>query len=98
MDVKVIKHHANSAIRSLAIMRYVTCMFFTTEGDDYTYTYRSDSLDDSDSSECVSVPILSDSLDEEEECFTVSLSTVTTLSGLTISPRIGTICITDDDG
>ena len=68
-----------------------------TEGVDYTDVYRTDSFYDSDTSECVSVPILSDTLDEEEECFTVSLSS-STLTGLTLNPKIGTICIIDDDG
>ena len=69
-----------------------------SEDEDYTYSSSSDVLDDNDSSDCDSIPILTDTLDEEEECFTVSLSTTTTfLSGLTISPHIGTVCITDDD-
>ena len=68
-----------------------------TEGEDYTYTYTSNTLDDSDSSDCSAVPILSDSIDEEEECFTVSLSSTSYLAGLTINPRIGTVCINDDD-
>ena len=69
-----------------------------TEDVDYTDIYRTDSLDDSDRDECVSVSILSDSEDEEEECFTVSLSSSTYLAGLTLNPRIGTVCIIDDDG
>ena len=68
-----------------------------TEDEDYTYSSSTDALDDNDSSDCDSIPILSDTVDEEEECFTVSLSISTSYSGLTISPRIGTICITDDD-
>ena len=77
------------------VLSLITSYF--ADGDDYTYTYTSDSLDDNDSSDCSSVPIISDSIDEEEECFTVSLSTTTSLSGLTIHPRIGTVCINDDD-
>ena len=77
------------------------CIFdhltFFADGNDYTYTYTSDTIDDSYSSDCSTVPILSDSIDEEEECFTVSLSTTTSLSGLTIHPQIGTVCINDDD-
>ena len=65
-------------------------------GEDYTYTSSSDTLDDSDSDHCVSVPILSDSIDEEEECFTVSLSS-SFYSGLLLFPRIATVCIEDDD-
>ena len=72
-------------------------VFCFPDGDDYTYTYASDSFDDGDSSDCNSVPILSDSIDEEEECFTVSLSTTSSYSGLTINPRIATVCIIDDD-
>ena len=72
-------------------------VFCFADGDDYTYTYASDSFDDGDSSDCNSVSILSDSIDEEEECFTVSLSTTSSYSGLTINPRIATVCIIDDD-
>ena len=72
-------------------------VFCFADGNDYTYTYASDSFDDGDSSDCNSVPILSDSIDEEEECFTVSLSTTSSYSGLTINPRIATVCIIDDD-
>ena len=64
----------------------------------YTDIYRTDALDDTDRDECVSVSILSDSEDEEEECFTVSLGSITYLAGLTLNPRIGTVCIIDDDG
>ena len=69
----------------------------TTEGEDYTSTTSSDRFDDRDWSECVNIPITSDSLDEEEECFGVSLS-ASSYPGLTLSPDIGTICINDDDG
>ena len=69
----------------------------TTEGEDYTSTTSSDRFDDTDWSECVNIPITSDSLDEEEECFGVSLS-ASSYAGLTLSPDIGTICINDDDG
>ena len=68
-----------------------------TDYEDYTYTSRSYALDDNYQSKCVSVPILSDSIDEDEECFTVSLSARYSLSGLTVNPRIGTVCINDDD-
>ena len=69
----------------------------TTEGEDYTSTTSSDTFDDTDPSECVTIPIISDSLDEEEECFGVSLS-ASSYPGLTLSPDIGTICINDEDG
>ena len=73
------------------------CCNISLESDDYSYSSQSDSLDDNDSSDCDSISILTDTIDEEEECFTVSLSSSSSYSGLTISPRIGTICITDDD-
>ena len=72
-------------------MSIVHCIH--ADGEDYTYKYGSDSFDDSDSS----VPILSDSIDEEEECFTVSLSS-SSFPGLTLDPQIATVCIEDDDG
>ena len=74
-------------------------MLHFSEDEDYTYTYETDSFHDTDSSDCNLVPILSDSIDEEEECFTVSLSTSSSsIAGLTLNPRIGTVCIIDDDG
>ncbi|CAI8052154.1 Sodium/calcium exchanger 2 [Geodia barretti] len=86
-----------TATRSIG-MTLKTVQGDAVEDEDYTYSSSSDTLDDNDSSDCDSIPILTDTLDEEEECFTVSLSTTTTyLSGLTISPHIGTVCITDDD-
>ena len=68
-----------------------------TAGEDYTATTSSNRFDDTDWSECVTIPITSDSLDEEEECFGVSLS-ASSYPGLTLSPDIGTICINDKDG
>ncbi|CAI8052156.1 hypothetical protein GBAR_LOCUS28548, partial [Geodia barretti] len=85
-----------TATRSIS-MQLRTVQGDATEGEDYTYSYSSDSLDDNDSSDCDSIPILTDTLDEEEECFTVSLSTSSYYNGLTINPHIGTICINDDD-
>ena len=77
-------------------MLIISPTHITTEGEDYTSATSSDRFDDSDWSECVNIPITSDSLDEEEECFAVSLS-ASSYPGLTLSPDIGTICITDDD-
>ena len=68
------------------------------DGKDYTYTYETDTLDDRDSSECNSVPIISDNIVEEEECFVVSLSSTSTFAGLTLNPEIAIVCINDDDG
>ena len=70
--------------------------YIIIDGGDYSYSYSSDSLDDGDSSNCVAIPILSDSIDEEEECFTVSLSS-SSYAGLTLNPEIGTVCINDEN-
>ena len=67
------------------------------DGEDYTYTYATDGIDDGDSYECNSVPIISDSADEEEECFIVSISTSSTYPGLQLHPDIAIVCINDDD-
>ena len=72
-------------------------LFSLADGEDYTYTYATDGLDDGDSYECNSVPIISDSRDEEEECFIVSISTSSAYSGLRIHPEIALVCIIDDD-
>lgn len=65
-------------------------------GDDYTYSSSTDSLNDADTYNCVTIPILSDSIDEQEECFTVSVS-ASSYPGLTLNPQIGTVCIYDED-
>ena len=67
------------------------------DGEDYTYTYATDSLDDGDSYECNSIPVISDSLDEAEECFIVSISTSSTYPGLSLHPDVAIVCINDDD-
>ena len=68
------------------------------DGKDYTYTYGTDVLDDDDSSECNSVPIISDNIVEEEECFTVNLFSTSTYPGLALNPEVAIVCIRDDDG
>ena len=70
---------------------------FLTDGEDYTYTYATDYFNDGDSHECNSVPIISDGIDEEEECFIVSISTSATYAGLRIHPEAAIVCINDDD-
>ena len=68
-----------------------------SDAEDYEHTYMRDIFNDRDTFDCNTVPIISDSIDEEEECFTVSLSTTTSLAGLTLNPQIATVCINDDD-
>ena len=64
------------------------------------YTALNDSFEISDSAllQCVPISITSDSVDEEQECFTFSLSTATSVAGLTLSPSEAEICISDAEG
>ena len=73
-----------------------TCLS-PTAPDDYTARTSTFYIDDDTSSQCYSIFIASDSVDEEEECFTISISISSSYSGLTVSPRLATVCINDDD-
>jgi len=68
-----------------------------TAPNDYTSRTGNFYIDDGTSSQCYSISIVSDSVDEEEECFIVSISTSSS-RGLTVNPRAATVCINDDDG
>ena len=49
--------------------------------------------------QCVPIDIVSDSVAEsDQECFTFSLSTPQTISGLSLSPSEAEICISDEEG
>jgi hypothetical protein len=85
-----------TASRSI-YMRLRTFQEEARDGEDYTYTYATDSLDDGDLNECNSIPIISDDIDEAEECFIVSISTSSTYSGLRLHPDVAIVCINDDD-
>jgi len=69
-----------------------------TAPNDYTSRTGNFYIDDGTSSQCYSISIISDSVDEKEECFTVSISISYSRSGLTVNPQTATICINDDDG
>ena len=65
------------------------------------YTALNDSFQISSSAllQCVPISITSDGVEETgQECFTFSLSTATTISGLTLSPSDAEICISDAKG
>ena len=50
-------------------------------------------------SNCFFIAIVSDSISEEEECFIITLSLPTGApSGVSLNPRLATVCINDDDG
>ena len=46
---------------------------------------------------CSSVPITSDTIDEEEENFIVRLSTTSTFAGLILNPEVAIVHIIDND-
>ena len=49
--------------------------------------------------QCVPIAITSDSVVEPgEECFTFTISTATTVAGLTLSPSETEICVSDSEG
>ena len=69
----------------------------TADGSDYTYTYTTGIIDDSNSSICNIVPIISDIIDEDVEYFIAKLSTTSTFAGLTLNPEAAIVRIIDDD-
>ena len=58
-----------------------------------TFTLSDDAL-----IQCVPIDIVSDSVAEDQECFTFSISTASTIGGLTLSPSEAEICISDEKG
>lgn len=50
--------------------------------------------------QCVAVRVTSDSpgSPDEELCFSLSLSATTTVSGLTLSPAVATVCVVPTEG
>ena len=56
-------------------------------------------LSQSTTSQCIAIPIISDTVDEPDlECFIFSISSATSNTQLNIAPIEATICIHDDDG
>jgi hypothetical protein len=76
-----------------ASVDWATANGSATAGDDYTSSSGSETVD-AGSSKTVTVPILQDSVDEENEIFTVTLSNA---NGATIDDGSGAGTITDDD-
>ena len=61
------------------------------------YTYTTGIIDDTNSSMCSTVPIISDNIDEDEEYFTAIVSTTSTFDGLTLNPEAAVVHIIDDN-
>ena len=74
-------------------------MYFKfTEGTDYTAITGTVTLTPTDAQQCVTVMIEDDSLLEETESLTVSLSPTGVIESVQLSLQTTTIVITDDDG
>ena len=73
-------------------------MCILTEDDDYTALIRIVTLTPTDTQQCVRVMIEDDSVLEETESLTVSLSLIGVLDSVELSQHTTTIDITDDDG
>ena len=72
--------------------------FCNTAPDDYTEKSGSFDITDTAMMQCVSIPITSDSVDEpEEKCFTFTITSVSSVPGLTLSPNVATVCISDEE-
>ena len=66
---------------------------------DYTALNDTFQLSSSALLQCVPIAITSDSVDEPgQECFTFTLSTTSSIDGLTLSPSEAEICISDAEG
>ena len=76
------------------LLMYIVCTL--TEEDDYTALTGTVTLTPTDTQQCVSVMIEDDSLLEEIESLTVSLTGV--LDSILLSQPTTTIVITDNDG
>ena len=72
--------------------------FYSTEVEDYTALTRAVTLTPTVTQQCVSVMIEDDSVLEETESLTVSLSLTGVLDGVQLSRHTATIFITNDDG
>ena len=77
-------------------VNYATADGTATAGSDYTSTSGSLTFNAGDTTKTVNVPILADTLDEENETFTFTLSSALN-AAVSTSSGIGTMTITDDD-
>ena len=68
-----------------------------TEGGDHTALTETVTLTPTDAQQCVSVMIEDDSVLEETESLTVSLSLIAVVESVQLSQQTTTIVITDDD-
>ena len=62
---------------------------------DYTAINGSFHITDSNTEQCVNISVLSDNDVEGDECLNYTISTDSTVPGLSLSPDTATICISD---
>ena len=83
-------------------MYICTCTFFypvlPTGGIDYTELSAVITLSATASEDCVSIGVVDDSVLEETEFLTVTLSLIRELNSVQLTEHTATILITDDDG
>ena len=73
--------------------------FFHLAPEDYTNLNGTLQMSDNALLQCVPVMITLDNVDEpEEECFTYSIASPSSVPGLTLNPTEAMICITDREG
>ena len=77
-------------------VNYATANGTATAGADYTSTSGTLTFNAGDTSKTVNIPILADTIDEENETFTFTLSSALNAT-ISTSSGIGTMTITDDD-
>ena len=77
-------------------VNYATANGTATAGSDYTSTSGTLTFSAGDTSKTVNIPILADTVDEENETFTFTLSSSLN-AAISTSSGIGTMTITDDD-
>lgn len=72
-------------------------MLYAAPGD-YTDHSGSFNITDSASVQCIPITIVSDGINEpDQDCFTYSITSVSSISGLTLSPHMATVCISDGE-
>ena len=77
-------------------VNYATANGTATAGADYTSTSGTLTFNAGDTSKTVNIPILADTIDEENETFTFTLSSALNAT-ISSSSGVGTMTITDDD-
>ena len=77
-------------------VNYATANGTATAGADYTSASGTLTFNAGDTSKTVNIPILADTIDEENETFTFTLSSALNAT-ISSSSGIGTMTITDDD-